>query len=111
MAADALVEDGRGDAAEALVAEGLRRLPDEWRLWQAAARVAERLDRQDEAIARWEAVRARFPGEPSGYVGGSQALERAGRTEEAASMIREASDFLPGNAEIAAVAARMVPPG
>jgi predicted Zn-dependent protease len=108
-AVDVLAEDGRAEAAEALIAEGLRRLSGNWVMWQAAARLAERLARQEEAIARWEALRAAFPGEPAGYLHGSEALARAGRNEKAIAPIREAHDYFPGNKDISEAAARSIP--
>jgi predicted Zn-dependent protease len=108
--ADVLISDGRGDEAEAVIAEGLRRLPEALNMWRAAARVADRLGNHDEAIRRWEALRDQFPGEPSGFLGGAEALARAGRGEDAAALIRQAHDFFPGNKAIAEAAARLVPP-
>jgi predicted Zn-dependent protease len=108
--ASVLISDGRGDEAEAVIAEGLRRLPEVWEMWRAAARVADRLGNHDVAIRRWEALRDQFPGEPSGFVGGAEALALAGRGEDAAALIRQARDFFPGNKTIAETAARLVPP-
>jgi predicted Zn-dependent protease len=108
---DALINDGRPDAAEAVIAESMRRLPEAWMVWHAAAWVAGRLGNRDEAVRRWEALRARFPAEPSGFLEGAEALAQAGRGEEAAALIRQARDFFPGNRPIADAAARLAPPG
>jgi Flp pilus assembly protein TadD len=110
--ANALLEDGRGDEAERVIAEGLRRVPKTgiWMMLRAAARVADRLGNHDEAIRRWEVLRDQFPGEPSGFLGGAEALAQAGRGEDAAALIRLARDFFPGNKPIAEAAARLAPP-
>jgi Flp pilus assembly protein TadD len=110
--ASVLISDGRGDEAEVVIAEGLRRVPKArtWEMLPAAARVAERLGNHDEAIHRWEVVRDRHPSNPAGFLGGADALARVGRGGEAAALIRQASDFFPGNKTIAEAAARLAPP-
>jgi predicted Zn-dependent protease len=110
--ADVLIEDGRSDEAEAVIAEGLQRLPKAkaWMMLRAAARVADRLGNHDEAIRRWEVLRDQFPGEPSGFLGGAEALARAGRGKDSAALIRQARDFFPGNKPIAEAAARLLAP-
>ena len=110
VAADVLVRDGRPDEAEAVIAEGVRRLPDDWMMWQAAARIAERLGNPEEAIRRWEALRLRFPGEAEGALQLAEALAKAGRGEAAATVIRQARDYFPGHKRIAEAAARLAPP-
>jgi predicted Zn-dependent protease len=105
----ALVEDGRAAEAEALISEGLERIGENWLLWQAAARLAGRLGKQEEAIGWWEAMRAKFPSESAGFLHGAEALARAGRAEEAADLIRRAHDFFPGNKEIAAAVTHLAP--
>lgn len=105
-----LINEGRLDEAEAVIAEGMQRLPEVWTMWDAAARVADRLGDHDEALHRWEAMRTRFPGNPAGFLGGAEALTRAGRGEEAAALIRKARDFFPGDKSVAAAAARLAPP-
>lgn len=109
-AANALVEDGRPEAAEALIAEGMHQVPNAWPMWQAAARIAERQGNREEAIRRWEALCAQFPGQPVGYLRLAEALTQAGRREAAADLLRQARDFFPGNKEVAKAAARLLPP-
>ena len=109
-AAGALINASRPDEAEAVIAEGLRRLPENWQMWHAAARIAERLGKRDEAIRRWEAMRERFPMQPLGFLDGAEALARSGRGEDAATLILQAHDFFPGNKDIAAAAVRLAPP-
>ena len=107
LAADALVASGRRDEAEALLAEAMQRIPkDQW-ISQAAARIAEGANDLGKAIRLWEEMRALFPGEPTGFLGGAEALARAGETEAAAALIRQGRDFFPGNAAIKEAAARL----
>jgi Flp pilus assembly protein TadD len=97
--------------AETVIAEGQQRLRKEWTwmMLRAAARAADRLGSHDEAIRRWDALREQFPAKPAGFLEGAEALARAGRSEGAAALIRQARDFFPGNKTIAAAAARLVP--
>jgi tetratricopeptide (TPR) repeat protein len=79
-----LVEAKRQAEAEAVLREAAVRFPDQiWPL-QNFARIAH--DRRDwnEAAARWEAMRQRFPAEQIGYSQGAEALTAAGRDDEAA---------------------------
>jgi tetratricopeptide (TPR) repeat protein len=106
---DALMELGRREEAEALLADGMQKQPQTWAMWSAAARIADRAGDLDEAIRRWEDLRARFPSVSAGYLGGAEALERAGRVEAAAALIRQARDFFPGDKDIVKAAARLAP--
>ena len=110
VAANVLIYDGRPDEAEAVIAEGVRRLPDDWTMWRAAALIAGRLDTPEEAVRRWEALRLRFPGQAEGALRLAEALATAGRGEAAAILIRQARDYFPGNKQIAEAAARLAPP-
>jgi len=105
-----LISDGRRQEAEAVIADGLRQLPDVWEMLRAAAQIAGRLGNHDEAIRHWEALRDRFPGNPAGFLGGAEALAQAGRGTDAAALIRQAGDFFPGNKAIVEAAARLVSP-
>jgi predicted Zn-dependent protease len=106
VAAGVLFSDGRRDEAEAVLAEGMRRLPDEWTIWRAAAQLAGRAGDHAEAARRWAALRARFPLTAAGYLGGAEALERSGDSAAAATLIRQACDFFPGDKDVAKAAAR-----
>lgn len=108
--ANALIADGRADAAEAVIAEGMRLLPRSRAMMETAARVAERSGNREEGIARWEALQRQFPDQPFGFLQLAEALARAGRGEEAAVLIRQALDYFPGHQEIVAAAARLAPP-
>jgi tetratricopeptide (TPR) repeat protein len=107
--AAALMELGRREEAEVLLAEGMQRLPKESILWVTAARIAETAGDLDEAIRRWEEMRARFPVDPEGYFRGAEALRRAGQNDAAAALIRQGRDFCPGDKTIAGMAAALSP--
>jgi tetratricopeptide (TPR) repeat protein len=109
-AADALVADGQPDEAEALIAEGLRKQPDDWMMWHAAALIAARLGKHDEAIGYWETMRNRFPHEPTGYLFAADALREVGRSAEALDLIEQAHDFFPINKDIESMAIRLRAP-
>ena len=106
----ALVRAGQPEAAEALIAEGQRRLPKEVQMWYAAAETAERMDNLPEAIRRWEAMRHRFPTQAGGFLRGAAALKKSGDEAAATALLRQARDFFPANKEIAAAAAQLPPP-
>jgi predicted Zn-dependent protease len=108
-AAEAYANAGDFDAAEAVVAAGLKLVPHIWWSWHTAALVAEKRGDLDEAIGRWEAMRNAFPGEAPGFIRGAQALARAGRAEEAAALIREARDYFPGNKHVVEAAQKLAP--
>ena len=105
--ANALLSAGRPEEAEALVATAIRRQPQEWRMWQAAARLAERQGHDAEAIRRWEALRERFNTVPEGFLSGAAALTKAGHTEAAAALIWKALSLFPSNNEVVAAAAKL----
>lgn len=104
LAATALAEQGQPAAADAMLAQGMQRLPQAWHLWQAAARLAERSGDRAEALRRWETLRAQFPAEPAGFLHLAEALTLAGRGDEAAALLRQARDFFPASKEVAAAA-------
>lgn len=108
-ATDVLMNEGRREEAEALIAEGKQRLPQSAGLWYSAAAVAERAGDWDEAIRRWEEARIRFPSQPGGFLWGAEALMQAGRAGAAATLIQQARDFFPANKSIALAVARIVP--
>lgn len=108
--ANALIADGRIDAAEAVIDEGMQLLPETRAMMEAAARVAERSGNREEGIRRWQALHRQFPDQPFSFVQLAEALARAGRGEEAAVLIRQAAEYFPGQKEVAESAARLAPP-
>jgi predicted Zn-dependent protease len=109
LAADALVAIRRREEAEAILAEGMRRLPEHWTIWQKAAWLAEAAGDLQGAVRHWDDMRARFPREPAGFLGGAEALAKAGETEAAAALIQQGRDYFPGNKAIKEAVARLAP--
>ena len=109
-AAAALMADGQQDAAEALLTKGMARSPRSFRLWSKSATLAEQSGDLDESVRRWERMRARFPAEPEGFLGGAAVLAKAGRSAEAAVLIDQARAYFPGNKKVQATAERFAPP-
>ena len=108
QAANALLEEGRPNEADALIAEGMRRTKH-WPLWHAAAKLAENVGDLEEAIRRWEAMRADHPAVSVGFLRGAEALAQAGRGEAATALVLQARDFFPGDKAVADAAARLAP--
>jgi tetratricopeptide (TPR) repeat protein len=83
-----LAEFGRHAEADAVLRIANDRFPDE--VWPTLefANIAHARQDWNEAVARWEAVRRRFPRESAGYDRGSEALRAAGRDEEANALYR-----------------------
>ncbi len=108
--AEVMLETGDVAAAATLLEKGKRRLPEEWRLWPAAARIAERRGDMPAALRNWHELRERFPGEAEGYLDGAAALERAGENEAARQVLQLGCDYLPGNKNVRAALERISPP-
>jgi predicted Zn-dependent protease len=108
-AANVLMEADRRVAADERLAEGMQRLPEAWIIWEFSARLVERAGDLDEAIHRWEQLRTQFPSHSTGFLGGAEALARAGRDEEAAALIRQARDYFPADKRIAEAVTRLAP--
>jgi tetratricopeptide (TPR) repeat protein len=86
---------GRTAEAELVLATAIQHFPDEGRLrFEYAVAAAERAD-WPAAAERWEALRARFPEQPGGYIGGADALSAQGRLEEAEALLTEAVTRFP----------------
>jgi tetratricopeptide (TPR) repeat protein len=90
-----LREAGRLDAAEVMAEHVLGRFPDEpaahtEQAWLIAAR-----GRKSEAIARWAAIRERFPKEWVPYLGGARALRETGDAAGAEALLRAGFDQFP----------------
>jgi predicted Zn-dependent protease len=79
-----LLESGRQEEAEAMLREGIERLPDDPAILIEYAWLAHRLGNWTEAAQRWATVRQRFPKRQEGYERGSDALDALGQTLEAA---------------------------
>jgi len=81
--AQALGDAGKLDEMDALLAEAVRRFPQNPEVAKEYARAAARLSRPDESVDRWvEAVR-RFPNDPAMHAGLGTALATAARFDDA----------------------------
>ena len=93
--AQALLNAGRLEEAEALASEAAERFPDRPGGHYQWAEVAMRRGEWAKACERWAALRLALPDETSGYVQGAQALLNAGRLEEAEALAGEAVKRFP----------------
>jgi predicted Zn-dependent protease len=100
-AADMLVRLGRLAEAETLIRTGMAKCPDSLWMWLSAAAFSERDNDPEVAVEAWEAFRARFPDNVTGFTRSAAALTKAGRDDEADRLLTAAIGFFPGNAEIA----------
>lgn len=97
--AAAMREQGRLDAAEALLAEAVARFPEEQKAAVEHGWSANRRRDWPEAVRRWEAVRQRYPDAVEGYCGAAQALRQLRRFDDAAVVVSEAMRRLPESPE------------
>lgn len=84
----ALSHMGRHDEAIAALSDVLYKFGNEFGVWMALARAAERKGDWDDAARRWATVRERFPISPASYMQSSEFLTRAGRLKEADDVMR-----------------------
>jgi predicted Zn-dependent protease len=92
--------------AEALVAEGLARLPNAPSLWLETALVAEAADQPDRAHAAWAELRTRQPNQPFAFQGGLRLAFRLQQTALTQQLADEAVARFPADPTIVAIAAR-----
>ena len=78
-----LVEANRLDEADSLLAEAVADAPGEQSLLAMHADIAIRRGAWEEALVRWDAVRAHAPGNAASYVLGARALDELQRNDEA----------------------------
>jgi tetratricopeptide (TPR) repeat protein len=96
----ALLEMGDYTAAEPLLAEAVRRSPNDPGVFASWASRPERQEDWAEAARRWAEMRARFPESPTGYIRGSQTLLRADRQQEAETLLADALRQFPGRKDL-----------
>lgn len=102
---DLLYGQARYDEADAVIAEGMRRFPDEPRLavsyaWSAHLR-GDKTGDWEEAYARWRSVNTRFPEESLGYAMVGFILSRyLNRTLEAEAIVLEGMKRFPDDVAI-----------
>ena len=96
--AEALLEAGCLDEAEAVAYEAVERFPDQPGGYVQRAEVSVRRGDWVVAVDLWGDVRRRFPDQAAGFVRGAEALLAAGgpRLEEAEAVACEAAERFPG---------------
>ena len=95
QAAFALMEAGRLDAADELLAAAIARFPDVVEVAVDRAWVAHRRRDVPDALLRWAHVRAAFPHHPIGYVGAAITLREAGQLDAAQPLLTDAETRFP----------------
>jgi len=88
--AECLLKAERLGEAEEVMRTAMERFPGESSPLCEYAKLAHRREDWPEAVARWEALRTRFPEREEGHSWGATALIAAGRPEEAKALRREA---------------------
>jgi predicted Zn-dependent protease len=94
-AAAALQGSGANHEADALLADAVRKFPDDPVPLTELARLAQRLRDWPKAAERWAHLRAKFPDLEAGWTGGAAALEQAGDASGAASLLSDAAQRFP----------------
>jgi tetratricopeptide (TPR) repeat protein len=100
LASVALIELGRFYEADALLLLAMEKFPDFAEAQADYAFVAHRQRDWREAVARWEAFRAKFPSVMMGYSLGGTALCELGRYADADNVIRLGLERLPDDEEL-----------
>ena len=97
----------RPGEAEPILAAAAARFPEWLHPLQSHAFIAQQRQDWPEAAARWEQVRARFPGDLNGYVFGAGALIKLQRQDEAEALLSEAVGRFPDRPQPLIAIARM----
>ena len=93
-AATAYREMADHDRADTVLRQAAEQHPSE-QVSIEYARMAQHREDWSEAVLRWESVRGKYPGTSIGYVGGAQALFKAGRTDDADELLRQSTIAFP----------------
>jgi len=96
----AFIKAGQFDTAEATLAEGMRRQPDDPQLAIHHSWIAMRRADWAEASRRWGAIRDRFPDQPAAYYEGGLTLRDAGRLDEADAVLAAGVRLFPRHNEM-----------
>jgi tetratricopeptide (TPR) repeat protein len=88
--ANALIELQRYGPAEVALKDAMERFPANVEVFSLYAKISARQHHWDDAIGRYEMVRARFPDDRAGYQGGIDVLRSQFRIEEAGQLLEEA---------------------
>jgi tetratricopeptide (TPR) repeat protein len=101
-AAEMLQKLSRGDEADEILARGVRLHPSNVPLRAAHARIAERGADWAQAAARWQIFLDRFPEEPVGYTGASNALSQMAQAQlrQADEVLRKGMERFPRNGDV-----------
>jgi tetratricopeptide (TPR) repeat protein len=101
LSIDILLDASSFDEAEALILEGRTRHPSLRHYFRvASARVAQRRGELDQALARCEEVRRRFPINPQGYRIAAECLVQQGKLEEAEAILKQGLGWIPGDIDV-----------
>jgi tetratricopeptide (TPR) repeat protein len=103
----ALREQRRLDECEAVLQQGMQSFPNEWRLLEAAALLAQVRRDWPSAIAHWTALLARFPDNVAAHQGRVMALREAKRLDEAEAALAAAQSRLPPSVALLSEQARL----
>ena len=98
--AEALKENKKFEAADALVLEGLQKFPKEPELYRQYGAIATRWGKWPEAVKRWALMREKYPQKPHGYFGGARALKEQGFFEAADALALEGLQKFPKEPEL-----------
>jgi tetratricopeptide (TPR) repeat protein len=101
----ALAEQGRINEAEVALVSAQSLFSDQASLFEDYARLAESRNDWNEALARWETVRSRFPSIWNAYAKVAWMLILLGRLDEAEAVYRSAPDGIAGPGVLAAALA------
>ena len=103
----ALREDRRLDDAEPVLAEAVRRFPQDPDLLPEWARIAHWRQDFETALPRWETVLALMPDNAMSYLASADVLRALGRIPEAEDRLRDAMERFPDQSEPALAYARL----
>ncbi|HUB10661.1 MAG TPA: tetratricopeptide repeat protein [Acetobacteraceae bacterium] len=98
--ARSLIELGRDDDADALLAAALVRFPTDAEIASQYSNLALSRGQWEEANKRFRTLREKFPDDPAGYLGGAAALRRLHRLWEAGRLIADGLARAPTNSAL-----------
>ncbi len=104
-----LRDAGRLHDAEALIEAVFLEYPHNDAVLVHRAIIAERLGDMDGALRRWALVRSTHPHNPYGYLNAAAVLNSRGQVTEAEALMLEGLQMQPGNIDLLAAYARIVP--
>ena len=96
----ALKENRNFEAADTLALEGMKKFPEESKLYAEYGDIATRRKDWLEAIKRWALMREKFPEHSPGYIGGVTALKKNKDFEAADALILEGLEKFPNEPKL-----------